>query len=41
VDQKPLPAGLVKPTNGELYWIVDNEAASLLPNDMLRRMSIN
>lgn len=26
-DQEDLPAGQVKPTNGEVYWILDEEAA--------------
>ncbi len=40
VDHKPYPAGLVKPKNGELYWIVDGEAAAQLPTETLRRMSV-
>lgn len=27
---KPLPAGLVKPAHGRLYWLLDSQAASLL-----------
>lgn len=29
-DNKPLPAGLVKPTNGSLIWLLDKAAASKL-----------
>lgn len=29
-DKEDLPAGRVQPTNGNLYWIVDQAAASLL-----------
>jgi 6-phosphogluconolactonase len=30
-SDKPLPAQLVQPSNGELVWLVDQAAASLLP----------
>lgn len=30
VDRENLPAGKVKPTSGDLYWIVDESAGSLL-----------
>lgn len=29
-DKKPLPAGLVKPTNGSLIWLLDKAAGSEL-----------
>lgn len=29
-DHEQLPAGMVKPSNGKLYWILDNAAGSLL-----------
>lgn len=30
VDKEDLPAGKVKPINGNLYWIVDEAAGALL-----------
>ncbi|MFZ5451006.1 MAG: 6-phosphogluconolactonase [Thermodesulfobacteriota bacterium] len=30
-DPRRLPAQLIKPENGELYWLVDREAAARLP----------
>ncbi|KAI1287972.1 6-phosphogluconolactonase [Halotydeus destructor] len=38
VDKVPLPAGLVKPANGQLYWIVDKEAASELPETLINEL---
>lgn len=29
-DKEDLPAGRVKPVNGDLYWIVDEAAAALI-----------
>lgn len=29
-DKEDLPAGLVKPENGNLYWIIDEAAAALI-----------
>ena len=29
-DPKDLPARMVRPASGELYWILDTQAASLL-----------
>ena len=40
INNKELPAGLVKPHNGELYWILDNESAKLLPEEYLKKMSV-
>jgi len=40
VDNKTLPAGLVRPTNGDLYWILDDESAKLLPEEYLKQMSV-
>lgn len=40
VDGKLLPGGMVQPKNGELYWILDNESASLLPEEYLKKMSV-
>lgn len=34
VDEKPLPAGLVKPSNGQLIWLLDKAAASKLPSQL-------
>jgi len=31
-EPKPLPASLVRPTQGKLYWLLDEGAASLLNN---------
>jgi len=31
VDGKPLPASMVRPTDGTVTFLVDEEAASLLP----------
>ena len=36
MDNKPLPAGLVRPVSGELYWILDNESAQFLPDSYLQ-----
>ncbi|XP_050298276.1 6-phosphogluconolactonase [Anthonomus grandis grandis] len=30
VNKEKLPAGLVQPTNGQVYWLVDKDAGSLL-----------
>jgi len=30
VDKKPLPAGMVQPHSGKLYWLMDRAAASKL-----------
>ncbi|XP_065914455.1 6-phosphogluconolactonase-like [Dysidea avara] len=32
--KEPLPAGLVKPTNGKLLWILDEGAASLIKSNL-------
>lgn len=40
VDNKNLPAGLVRPTDGDLYWILDDESAKLLPVEYLKQMSV-
>lgn len=33
-DNDPLPAGLVKPTNGKLLWILDEGAAELIKSNL-------
>ncbi|KAI7692744.1 6-phosphogluconolactonase [Sarcoptes scabiei] len=40
VDGKQLPGGMVIPKNGELYWILDNESAKLLPEEYLKKMAV-
>ncbi|KAH7636204.1 6-phosphogluconolactonase [Dermatophagoides farinae] len=41
VDGKLLPGGMVVPKKGELYWILDNESASMLPEEYLKKMSVD
>lgn len=38
-DKENLPAGRVKPENGLLYWILDEDAAKLLDQETLQRLS--
>jgi 6-phosphogluconolactonase len=33
VDRAPLPAAMVSPADGRLIWILDRDAASLLPGN--------
>lgn len=40
VEKKSLPAAHVHPTKGDLYWIVDSDAASGIGDDYLRRNSL-
>lgn len=35
-DFEPLPAQLVRPVNGKLVWILDNDAASLISPEKLQ-----
>ncbi|KAI2810645.1 hypothetical protein BLOT_001808 [Blomia tropicalis] len=40
VDGKDLPAGRVRPIDGDLYWILDNQSAKLLPEEALKKLSV-
>lgn len=32
---------MVVPKKGDLYWILDNESASMLPEEHLKKMSVD